>query len=346
MLPEQLDRLRPSCPACRIAGREPEPLALGTVAREDGGDIREGVLVCPEAACRREHPIIDGIPVVVADLAGWAAHQLDSVLRREDLSPFLQTLIGDAAGPGSAYDRDRLHVSGYAHAHYDEGGGFPSVVDAAIGLLDPPAVDGLWIDTGCATGGATVELARRGAELAVGVDLSFAVLRAAERVRREGRARYALRRVGLAYDERDVDVPGVAPDRIAYWCADVAALPFGDGAFAGALSLNVLDCVPSPLGHLLELGRVLAPGTSALLCTPYDWSSAATGPDQWIGGHSQRGGSEGSSVAELRRVLSGDAGVETGLRVVAERDGVYWRVRSHERASVEYALDLLRLERA
>jgi SAM-dependent methyltransferase len=153
--------------------------------------------------------------------------------------------------------------------------------------------------------------------------------------------------VGIVFDRRDVAVPELPGDRVSFWCADVAALPFGDAAFDGALSLNILDCVGSPVGHLAELGRVLAPRARALLATPYDWSPAATTLAEWLGGHSQRGPARGSSAAELRRVLSRDAaaGVDTGLVVVSERDGVPWRVYTNERASMDYAVDLLCLER-
>jgi hypothetical protein len=134
---------------------------------------------------------------------------------------------------------------------------------------------------------------------------------------------------------------------VSFWCCDAAALPFADGSFAGALSLNLLDCVAAPLGHLLEIGRTLAPGAPALVAAPYDWSAAATSVGQWIGGHSQRGDSGGSSVEELRRILAPDAaaGVDTGLDVVAEREQLPWRVYVHERASMDYAVHLLRLAR-
>jgi hypothetical protein len=106
--------------------------------------------------------------------------------------------------------------------------------------------------------------------------------------------------------------------------------------------------VRSPLGHLIELGRVLAPGAPALLSTPYDWSIGATTLDQWIGGHSQRGPAGGSSADELRRILSPDtaAGVDTGLTIAEERDGVPWRVYGNERSTTEYSLHLLRLARS
>jgi SAM-dependent methyltransferase/uncharacterized protein YbaR (Trm112 family) len=352
---EHLEGLQPICPTCRAVGREAPALALGTVAREDGGDVLEGVLVCPERLCRREHPIVDGIPVVVADLVSWASHQLDAVLRRDDLTHFAESLLGDAAGPGSELDRERMNLSGYGRGHWGDldpqdpvepEASLARLLDTALDLLDEPP-RGVWLDAGCAVGRGTLELARRTGDLAVGVDLSFAMLRVAERVRREGRAVVPLRRVGVVYERREIAVADVPAERLSLWCTDAAALPFPDGAFAGALSLNVLDCVASPLGHLLELGRTLAAGAPALLTTPYDWAPNATSFEQWLGGHSQRGDAGGSSAQELRRILSpgAAAGLDTGLVVTAERDRVPWRVYANERSSVDYAVHLLRLAR-
>src|SRR5205823_4226847 len=111
---EHLARLRPICPTCRAVGRQAQPLCLGTIVRAEAEDVVEGTLVCPDSDCQREHPIVDGIAVVVADLQAWVSHQLDAVLRREDLSSFMESLLGDAAGPGSALDRERTTLSAYA----------------------------------------------------------------------------------------------------------------------------------------------------------------------------------------------------------------------------------------
>jgi SAM-dependent methyltransferase len=316
------------------------------VARSDGDEVIEGVLLCPERLCRREHPIIDGIPVLVHDIASWAEHQLGAVLHREDLSPFTESLLGDAAGAGTAYERERSNLSGYGYGHWGDGS-FAGLVDTALELLPAPP-DGPWLDVGCAVGRGTVELGRRTPGPVAGVDLSFGMLRVAERVRREGVAVFPLRRVGIVYERQEIAVPDLPEDHLGFWCADAELLPFADGTFAGALSLNVLDCVRSPLGHLLELGRVLAPQAPALLSTPYDWSVTATPLEGWLGGHSQRGPAGGSSAEELRRILSPDAaaGVDTGLTIAAERDGVPWRVYGNERSHTEYSLHLLRLTRS
>lgn len=353
MLREHFDRLRPRCPTCRAAGRSAAELRLGPIVRAEGDDIREGVLICTEQACQREHPIVDGIPIVVADLPSWAVHQLDAVLWRSDLSPFTESLLGDAAGPGSEYERQRTTLSAYGRVQWGDfdpdeplppESSLAALCGTALGLLDsdaPPS--GAWIDLGCGAGRATYELAQGTADLAVGVDLSFAMLRLAEEVRHAGRAVFPLRRVGLVFDRREVAVPAVPADSMTFWCCDVGNLPFADGTFAGALSLNVLDCVPSPLQHLVEMGRVLASGSSALLSSPYDWAATATPVTQWLGGHSQRSEAHGSSAAELRRAL---ATVDTGLSIAAERDRVPWRVYVNERASMDYTVHLLRLIRS
>ena len=62
------------------------------------------------------------------------------------------------------------------------------------------------IDVGCATGGTTFAIARAHTALTLGVDLNFAMLRVASRALREGRVRYAQRRVGVVYDRRELDV--------------------------------------------------------------------------------------------------------------------------------------------
>jgi SAM-dependent methyltransferase len=349
---EHFDRLRPVCPTCRASGRPAAELRLGAIVRAEDDDVREGVLICTESLCQREHPIIDGIPIVVADLASWTSHQLDAVLWRSDLSAFSESLLGDAAGPGSEFERQRTTLSAYGRVHWGDfdveeplsrDASVAALCLAALELLDPSAQPrGAWIDLGCAAGRATYELAHRAAELVVGVDLSFAMLRLAEGVRHDGCAVFPLRRVGLVFDRRAIAVPDVPTERVSLWCCDVANLPFADAAFAGALSLNVLDCLPSPLQHLVEMGRVLAPAASALLSSPYDWAATATPVAQWLGGHSQRGAAHGSSAAELRRAL---VAVDTGLSVAAERDRVPWRVYVNERASMDYAVHMLRLVR-
>jgi SAM-dependent methyltransferase/uncharacterized protein YbaR (Trm112 family) len=355
---EHLRKLRPVCPTCRAAGREPAPLVLGHVAVADGDEVLEGVLLCSELRCQREHPVIDGIPVVVADIASWATHQIGGVLRRDDLSAHTESLLGDAAGPASEFHRERSNLGIYGWAHWGDlappgerqyGGAYAALLAHALEMPAARAA-GVWLDLGCSVGRGTLALARRGVELAVGVDLNFSMLRVAERVRRHGQACFPLRRSGVVFDRFDAavpDTPAVRLTRTSHWCCDVLTLPFADASFDGALMLNLLDCVPDPLALLFETGRVLASGAEALFSSPYDWSPNATPMAQWLGGHSQRSPAGGDSAAELRRILSAnrEAGVDTGLVIDAERDAVPWHVQTGERSTMAYSVHMARLRR-
>jgi SAM-dependent methyltransferase len=347
------EELRPECPTCRIAGRERSPLQLGTVALREADVILEGILICTEPFCQREHPIIDGIPIVVPDFRQWAQYQLDAVLRRQDLSPAMESLIGDAAGPDSGLDRDRNTLSTYASSHWgDHHSRNPSprerttaaIADAAMGMggitLARP-----WIDLGCSSGRASFELGRRVSALVCGVDLNFDMLRLAYRIAQRGGATYMQRRLGLVYEPRDIAAPEFRGANVSFWCCDVTVLPFADEAFAGALSLNIVDSVTSPRAHLDEMRRVVEAEGSAIVSTPYEWTAQATPVEQWIGGHSQRGPTSGAGEPILREFLTTGRTDGTGpaWAIESERDGVPWYLSTHERSVVEYSLHVLRL---
>jgi SAM-dependent methyltransferase len=324
---------------------------MGRVVREDEGEILEGALLCPVAECQHEHPIIDGIPIIVADIGSVVANQLGSIRARDDLSPFTESVLGDCAGTGSDFARERQHLSSYARGHYgdldpdepDEAeGGLADLLQRCLEMLPAPP-SGLWLDAGCSVGRGTFELAARTDDLVLGVDLSFAMLKLARRVARTGKVAYSQRRVGLVYDRRAFDVDLEGCERIDFWACDATALPFDDHLFDGLCSVNLLDCTASPLAHLIELGRVLRPGKSGLITSPYDWSEAATAVQGWLGGHSQRAEAHGSSIAELRRVLSDEAPTTPpiALRIAAELDDLPWRVFMHERATMLYKVHAL-----
>ncbi len=348
MFRHHFEQLRPVCPLCRLSRGVESPLAIGQIAREENGEILEGSLICSNRSCQREHPVIDGIPVVLTDASSWLNNQILGVLRREDLSDFTESLLGDLAGSSSALDRDRGNNAIYAHSHWaQDNPSYLSLFEAALQLLTSPP-GGVWIDIGCSLGRGSFELAKATGTLVVGLDLNFSMLRMAQRIRRSGQVSYHSRRVGLVFDSHQHDLSGYPVDQVSFWCSDVAILPFAAHTFDGALCMNMLDCVASPLGLLFELGRVAKPSSESILCTPFDWAADATAPAAWIGGHSQRSTPhQGSSLAELKRFLSAgnEAGVDTGLVIEADRDHITWRLQTHERSTTEYDVYCARLRR-
>ena len=367
------EALRPLCPVCRTDGERVSPLRLTRVLAEEGEHVVEGLIQCSHTGCLREYPVIDGVPLLIPRIRAWLEANVLHVLMRDDLRPETESLLGDALGPGSGFETIRQQVASYAWDHYADldpeesaTGPNPDVAPgAAVRLLDrglelaeregatPPewsqeSPRGPVLDPGCAVGRTAFALAERfPGELVLGVDLHFAMLRLAARVLRTGVARWDRRRVGLVYDRREVAVELPDQDNVDFWACDATALPFPEGTFGFAASLNVVDCVAAPRDALASLARVLKPGGGAVLSTPYDWSPGATPVEAWLGGHSQRGSHRGAGEPVLRALLTPGAhpGAVEGLEIVAENDAVSWRVRLHDRSAMDYRVHLLALRR-
>ena len=108
------EALRPVCPVCRAENPSGFPLRIAEVARESDGHIIEGALHCGNENCLREFPIVDGIPLIVANIRQYISENVLSIYARRDLSEFLESLIGDCCGPASVYEQTRQHLSSYA----------------------------------------------------------------------------------------------------------------------------------------------------------------------------------------------------------------------------------------
>ena len=345
--------LAPVCPRCRVGGHGDAPLVLAETEQQEGDDVLAGILHCTRDACRQEFPIVDGIPIIVPDVARYLSDNLWHITARDDLPERLESLLGDAAGPGSAFDTTRYHLGSYAYDHWGEfdpremgvsppPGAVARCLAAGLDLLTGATVAGPALDIGCSVGRSTFVLAERLQGLVLGVDLNFSMLRLARRVLIHGEVVYPRRRIGLVYDRRRFPVPVTAPERVDFWVCDAMALPFPAQRFAVVSALNVLDCVPSPQGLLAAVAGSVAPGGGAVLASPYDWSPAATQPQGWIGGHSQRGPNGGAAEPAMRALLTRGAHPLSAntLRIVGEID-FPWHVRLHDRSAATYVSHLV-----
>lgn len=340
--------LSPVCPSCRGDGPG-APLRLAEVWRSTAEDVIEGVLHCTNLTCQREHPIVDGVAMIVPDLRSLLGAEGLSILLREDLSDPLASLLGDALGPTSALDRERQRESVYVASHWDHdgrAGGAASVMKAALEAMGSPGVAGPSLELGAGPGRGALTLAEQGEGLVLGVDLDFRALRTGLRLLRTGQASYLRRKVGLVYARRPLTLDTPAADRVDLWMADVLALPFAPGSFARIAAMNLLDSCASPWGLLHAIASALRPGGLGAVASPYDWASSATVPGAWLGGHSQRSVDAGRSEPALRACLTpGSARSVPGLRLLAEVDDVPWRLSMHERSAVEYRLHMVTFAR-
>lgn len=351
------ETLRPVCPVCRPAGETGFPLRIAQVAREENAHIVEGVIHCSNENCLREFPIVDGVPILVANIRQYVSDNIGALSGRRDLGTLVESMLGDCCGPNSAFDQSRQHLSSYAWDHYGdldpkEPAGEPRpgsmLRTLKVGLeAAGPLPPGPLIDVGCSVGRSSFALADTSQQLVLGVDLNFPMLRLAAEVLRQSTVRYPRRRVGLVYDRHEFPARFVNQDNVDFWACDAAALPFPAGTFALAVSLNVLDCVYAPRELLASIGRVLQEGGKAVLACPYDWSPAATPLETWLGGHSQRAPQAGDCETILRSLLTPGShpnSINT-LKLMAERDNLPWQVRLHERSTMTYKLHLVAAER-
>jgi SAM-dependent methyltransferase len=296
-------------------------------------------------------PILDGIPFLLADPGRFIADNLLHLLRRDDLSADVESLIGDAAGPGSAFDTVRHHLASYAQSHYGDraeprdpdGGSLLGPLRRGLAFLHDAAEAGPTLDLGCAVGRGSFELAARGDRLVLGVDVNVTMLRLARALLGDGPVAAPRRRIGVVYDRMRIEAGFAHAERVDFWCCDALALPFAPGGFGLAVAMNLLDCVGDPRRLLGEIEAMLALDGAAVLATPYDWAPNATSPIGWIGGHSQRGPAGGAAEPLLRQLMTPGVHPQSlrRLRLFAEDDDVPWRVRLHDRSTVEYRLHLV-----
>jgi SAM-dependent methyltransferase/uncharacterized protein YbaR (Trm112 family) len=348
------EKFQPLCPLCRQSRASNSPVEIRSILKKTHDSLMEGVLACSNRECLAEYPIIDGVPIIVPDLRNYVSQNIIPILSRNDLSETLESLLGDCCGPGSVFDSYRQHLSAYAFDHYGdldptERKDSPVLPGSVLALLEQglsrieARVNGPVIDLGCAVGRTSFELAKTVDHLVLGVDLNFAMLRAAALILHEGRIAYPRRRVGMVFDQRKFSAALEAASKVDFWVCDATCLPFADASFSLAASLNVLDCVQSPYDHLKELSRILEPHAEAFVSAPYDWNVNATPVEAWLGGHSQRSEKRGASEVMLRSLLAGGDHPYAiqELELISETEGFPWSLRLHERSFMKYLVHLV-----
>lgn len=359
---EHFETLKPVCPRCKYEHGIVSPLNVANITRKAMENVIEGNLICTARDCRQEYPIIDGIPIIVNKVNNYINENFFNLTVRDDLSPVVESILGDIAGPGTAFNNMRHFISTYAWDHYGDKapdgefdpqleskqpGSAARCLQAGLSMLnDKPQAPAL--DVGCAVGGTTFELASRVNGLTLGIDLNVPVLRVAQRVLREGRVKFPLKSLGIVYDYHDYELDMNNAEHVDFWACDVLALPFTNETFNVLSALNVFDTVSSPRDFLLAVENHLVKSGAAILSTPYDWSPP-TPLQAWVGGHSQRDGDHGDSEQILKSLLaSSTPGGRTGkgLGIVGEIAHFPWDVRVHNRRWVRYDVHVLACEKS
>lgn len=354
------EKLMPVCPSCKAERQTMSPLTIANVTRQQDDIIIDGALRCSDKHCLQYYPIIDGIPVVFNNLQQYINENFYHITVRNDLSSVAEAILGDVSGPGSEFNRMRHYLSMYSWDHYGDKapeediqhlsikaapGSLVKCLNAGLTLLkDKPKAP--MIDIGCAVGRCTFELAAYNTGLVLGVDLNFSLLRIAQRILRENRINFPLKRTGVVYDRHEYEVSFENQECVDFWACDALALPFENESFYFANALNVFDAVSAPRRLLVSIRDILAGGGNALLATPYDWTPP-TPMQNWVGGHSQFGAEGGEPEPLVRQMLATGQNPRAikNLSLIGEIENHPWDLRVHNRYTASYSVHILACEK-
>jgi len=293
------------------------------------------LLVCE---CGRRYPVIDEVPIVMANPAGYLRSEIATIVER-DLSPEVAALLV-ADGPDEApYARLLEHLSIYMDAHWGDRGqppeGFAAqpVIERLARL---PRVE-LAVELGCNAGRIVGELAVN-ADRVVGVDINFGAIRRARHLLDGEPVAYGRRVIGRHYQRVEVEAGdhAVARARRQLVCGDALDPPLIQGMFDRVVALNVLDSVRQPRQLLSVVDGLCAPGGELILSSPYAWQSTVMEDHERIGG-----ADPAIDVATILR-----EGHELGARYrIEEEADVSWTLRRDARSTVSYRVHYLRARR-
>lgn len=314
------------------------------------------LLVCE---CGRRYPIIDEVPIVMANPAAYLRSEIATVVER-DLPPEVAALLV-ADGPDEAhYARLLEHLSIYMDAHWADRAVERGVdrgvdrradrgVDRGVDRAQPP--DGfalgalidrlaslprveLAVELGCSAGRVVAELAVN-ADRVVGVDINFGAVRRARHMLDGEPVAYGRRVIGRHYARVEVAAGdrAVAKQRRQLVCGDALDPPLIQGMFDRVVALNVLDSVRQPRQLLSVVDGLCAPHGELIVSSPYSWQSTVMEDHERLGG--------ADPAIEVAKILRDGEGLGARYRIEDEAE-VAWTLRRDARSTVSYRVHYLR----
>ena len=214
----------------------------------------------------------------------------------------------NATAPNIYYESDK-QLSEYAEFHYgDEYYGvanFPKALAqiAIAAMAGKPAHTAL--DLGCATGRATLELARH-FDHVTGVDFSARFINLGVQLASRGSIRYMLADEGelVSYKTRRLADMGLESvrNKVDFLQGDACNLKPVLSGYDFILAANLIDRLYNPAQFLRSIQERLNTGGILMLTSPYTWLEEHTRREDWIGGFKKDGESY-TTLDGLKAVL-------------------------------------------
>lgn len=336
MNPDLLDKLVLGCPSCRSRG-ERSALRLHSLRTDEQGFVLEGILDCP-TGCR--YPVLDGVPVVLRDMADWWRQARAGLTRAAVADPTLADYFSrlDASAP-DRHDQHSL-LSTYLDAHYGDPtppAGWPRTEDYwqhVMAAVERTVTGGSALDLGCGVGRLAFELARCHDQV-VGLDLNFQLVAAAARIQRSGRVEYRRRLRGRQFTE--IRQSYDASRNVLFLVADALDPPFEAHRFDTVAALNLLDNVSVPLTLIGQMDALLRRAGTLLIGSPYEWRHDIADPSQWLEN------TDRDAPGVLRAILAERliSALPLDYRIVEDIADLPWILRQHDRFWQRFSVHLL-----
>lgn len=318
------------CPGCRTHSHEGGEVQIHIRTLDRSGDA----LACE---CGRRYPIVDDLPIVMADASAFLSNEIAAILER-DLAPSLAQLLVEGQPDDAAYPRLLEHLSIYLDAHWGDRAK-PAADGPGAGFGMQPLVDkiaerasarvGAAVELGCSAGRVLAELAD-GSDRTIGLDLQFGVLRRAKKLLAGDRIAFNRRVAGRHYTI--AQLAGRRAEGVSLICGDALDPPLVPGSFDRVVALNVLDAVRRPRQLLAVMHGLCKRGGEVIISSPYNWQSNIVDEDQRIGGDNPAKG--------LVSLLTGG---ELGARYAIEDEAeLPWTLRRDSRSAVAYVTHYVR----
>jgi SAM-dependent methyltransferase/uncharacterized protein YbaR (Trm112 family) len=319
------------CPGCRShAHDERDGIRIDVRTLDRSGET----LRCE---CGRRYPIVDDLPIVMADPSAFYQNEVASILER-DLAPSLAQMLVEDMPDDAPYARMLEHVSIYLDAHWGDrakpapdGPGGAAGMRALIDKIAERATERVEhaVELGCSAGRILAELAD-GAEHVIGLDLHFGVLRRARKLLAGEKIAFNRRVAGRRY--AITQLTGRRAEGVSLVCADALDPPLVPGTFDRVVALNLLDSVRSPRQLLAVMAALCKRGGEVILSSPYNWQTG-------IVDEAERFGGDNPAKALSSMLTSGELGTQFAIEDEAE---LPWTLRRDARSAVAYCIHYVR----
>jgi SAM-dependent methyltransferase/uncharacterized protein YbaR (Trm112 family) len=342
-----LSKIELICPKCRKIeqGRLTQhPLSLGLVSQKQDDYVLSGFMVCTNPECQQKYPIIDWVPVVLKNFDEWCSVQFEKTQpanNEQDLK-IIQTCLNEQTKKQLT---QQAQIATYMDNHYGEYTNTkyhfpweknPQYWQKIAQLAKPKEKQKAALDLGCCVGRFTFELAKN-AEVAVGLDSNFALVKEAAKIQRaHGRLSYTFKY--RASGDRKVAGSFQAPDNVLFLVGDALDPPFSMQSFDEISALNLVDSVSVPLILLGQIDALLRSKGSLILGSPFTWKSEITNPAEWLETP------EKNAQTFIKETLTGKINPDCGFNYTIDKEieKLVWSLRNSDTYSSVFLVSLLK----